>query len=191
MSTQISMQKGQGTLSTPVGNTNPPRQKRPYNEMDPDSPVSNMGLREVLCEFLAPMKEELSSINEFMVTASKKLDSIGELQEQVINLKRENDLIKGKMNELQSSVDYLTNSQKSDQCKLAALRAENEEMKEKLLRSECQSRRDNLIFLGVHEEKGENCEESVLGLLNYVGFSLDMRSLVCTHRLGPFSHHNT
>ena len=144
-----------------------------------------------MCEFLAPMKEELSSINEFMVTASKKLDSIGELQEEVINLKRENDLIKGKMNELQSSVDHLTNSRKSDQCKLAALRAENEEMKEKLLRSECQSRRDNLVFQGVHEEKGENCEESVLGLLNYAGFPLEMRSLVRTHRLGPFSHHKT
>ena len=80
--------------------------------------VSNVGLREVLCEFLAPMKEELSSINEFMATASQKLDSIGELQEQVINLRRENELSKGKMNELQSSVDHLTNSQKSDQCKL-------------------------------------------------------------------------
>ena len=64
---------------------------------------------------MAPMKEELSSISEFMVTASKKLDSIGELQEQVIGLKRENDLIKGKMNELQSKVDHLTNSHKSDQ----------------------------------------------------------------------------
>ena len=165
--------------------------QRETSEMDPDSPVSNFGLREVLSEFFAPMKEELSSINEFMVTASKKLDSIGELQEQVIGLKRENELIKGKMNELQSKVDHLTNSQKSDQSKLAELRSENEEMRENLLRSECQSRRDNLVFLGVHEEKGQSCEESVLGLLNYAGFPLDMRSIVRAHRLGPFAHHKT
>ena len=64
-------------------------------------------------------------------------------------------------------------------------------MREKLLRSECQSRRDNLVFLGVHEEKGQSCEESVLGLLNYAGFPLDMRSIVRSHRLGPFAHHKT
>ena len=88
------MDKGQGeltALSTPGGNTNPPRSKRLNSDMDPDSPVSKWGLREVLSEFLAPMKEELSSINEFMVTTSKQLDSIGELQEQVIGLKRENE----------------------------------------------------------------------------------------------------
>ena len=56
------MDKGQGeltALSTQGGNTNPPRSKRPNSDMDPDSTVSNWGLREVLSEFVAPMKEAL------------------------------------------------------------------------------------------------------------------------------------
>ena len=65
-------------------------------------------------------------------------------------------------------------------------------IEEKLLRSECYQRRDNLIFDGIPEEKGEKdfqCYRKVVSVLQYVEeigeYAQTIRISRC-HRLGPY-----
>lgn len=74
------------------------------------------------------------------------------------------------------------------------LRAENKQLKEKLLNLETQSRRDNLRFLGIHEVESESwndCEAKVQDVIRKLGLDADSMKLVRAHRLGAPGRQNT
>ena len=185
MDTSKENSKEFSTLSTPTRN-GPPREKRSKDEMEPDSPVSIVGLRDVLNDVMEPVQSELASIRTFMSNTSKKLDTIARLQDQLISLSKENDSLKKKVGALEAKVEMLTESPVTCGSEVSELKEENRLMKEKILANESQARRVNLVFLGVRESKAEICEETILNLLTYAGFEFDIRSLERAHRLGPY-----
>ena len=72
----------------------------------------------------------------------------------------------------------------------AYLREENKELKESLLKLECQQRRENLVFEGLDEERGEtdyDCYNKIVFALSFLP-NIDpyrVRISRC-HRVGPF-----
>ena len=155
--------------------------------MEPDSPVSIVGLRDVLNDVMEPVQSELASIRTFMSNTSKKLDTIARLQDQLISLSKEKRLAekegwrsRGKGGDVDRKASDLGIRGVSE------LKEENRMMKEKILENESQARRVNLVFIGVRESKAEICEETILNLLTYAGFEFDIRSLERAHRLGPY-----
>ena len=179
-----------GTVSTPEY-ARTPSVKRSKDEMDPESPINTVVLRDLLHETMGPVQNELASIRNFMLNTNKKLDTIAKLQEQIVSLNKENESLKGKLADLESKVESLSNQPPSSESEIRKLRDENRLLSEKILANECQSRRDNLVFIGIGESKGENCEENILAILEFAGFQLDSRSLVRAHRLGPYNKHKT
>ena len=72
---------------------------------------------------------------------------------------------------------------------MSKLLLENRTLREKLLKNECHSRRDNLVFIGVAEQKGESCDAIILDILNSAGYDLDLRAVARAHRVGPYNKH--
>ena len=62
-----------------------------------------------------------------------------------------------------------------------------EELEEKMIKIETFSRKDNLKFFGMPEEKAENCEDKIVQCLNSVGLGkLHPRAIARAHRVGKF-----
>ena len=82
------------TVSTPE-HTRTPSVKRSKVEMEPESPINTVVLRDLLNETMGSVQNELASIRNFMLNTNKKLDTIAKLQEQIVNLNKENESLKG------------------------------------------------------------------------------------------------
>ena len=193
MDTTKDNNKDFSTLSTPkqsdLGLPQVQGQKRSRKEMDPDSPLNIVGLKDVLNDVMGPVQFELASIRTFMSNANKKLDTIAKLQDQIISLSKENESLKKKVDALEAKVESLTERPETSGCEVTNLKEENRLLKERIIANESQARRVNLVFTGVHEAKGEVCEETILHILAYAGFDFDIRSFERAHRLGPYNKH--
>ena len=125
-----------GTASTP-DHTRTPSVKRSKDEMEPESPINTVVLRDLLNETMGPVQNELASIRNFMLNTNKKLDTIAKLQEQIVNLNKENESLKGKVADLESKVESLSNQPSSSESEIRKLQDENRLLSEKILANEC------------------------------------------------------
>ena len=193
MDTTKDNNKDFSTLSTPkqsdLGLPQVQGQKRSRKEMDPDSPLNIVGLKDVLNDVMGPVQFELASIRTFMSNTNKKLDTIARLQDQIISLSKENESLKKKVDALEAKVESLTERPETSGFEVTNLKEENRLLKEQIIANESQARRVNLVFTGVQEAKGEVCEETILHILAYAGFDFDIRSFERAHRLGPYNKH--
>ena len=112
MDTTKENDKDFSTLSTPkqsdLGLPQVQGQKRSRKEMDPDSPLSIVGLKDALNDVMEPVQFELASIRTFMSSTNKKLDTIARLQDQIISLSKANESLKKKVDALEAKVESLT-----------------------------------------------------------------------------------
>ena len=176
-----------------------PPTKRSYRDVEPDSPVSNISLlRDMMYEILEPVTMELKSIKvqirdlseikDFMSVTSQKLDMFAKLQDQLVSLGNRNSMLEEKVVELEEKVDKMSRNS-SGESVVSELLLENRTLREKLLKNESHSRRDNLVFIGVAEQKGESCDAIILDILNSAGYDLDLRAVARAHRVGPYNKH--
>lgn len=92
------------------------------------------------------------------------------------------------VNNLSSTVNKLITKTEVNK-EIKALKEENDQLRERVIYLECQSRRNNLRFLGIEEpltgEKWEDCELVIIDIIKTI--DLDPSSMVIerAHRLGP------
>ena len=126
-----------------------------------------------------------------MSLTSQKLDMFAKLQDQLVSLGNRNSMLEEKVAELEEKVDKMSGNSSGDSV-VSELLLENRTLREKLLKNECHSRRDNLVFIGVAEQKGESCDAIILDILNSAGYDLDLRAIARAHRahrVGPYNKH--
>ena len=137
-------------FQTPQKGGQPPV-KRQNMEMDPESPVSVGSLRAVIAEFMIPVQEDIVSIQKTMDIATAKLDSIAVIKDQVEALSLENEQLKASVKDMEIKVNENTAVRQVIESEMLKLSAENKSLKDHILTNECQSRLDNLLFIGVGE----------------------------------------
>ena len=72
---------------------------------------------------------------------------------------------------------------------VSSLMKENKKLKDDLLHSETYSRRDNLHFHGIPEQRAEDCERIILEICHDAGMEyMDIRSFVRVHRVGQYNN---
>lgn len=160
--------------------------KRPREDMDPDSPVTAGTMRAIFCEFLDPVKAELGSIRVFMTNTTAKLEAITELQNTIESMSIDSQYMAGKVRHLESVSSEMQESVSQMKAELEQQKQENRQLKDQLLSAECQSRRDNLKFYGIPENRGENCELIITQICKDSGLDINTWSIVRSHRLGPY-----
>ena len=104
-----------------------------------------------------------------------------------------NDALK-QMKEVKKTVDSIGGNLQMLSDENTRLNEENKTLHERLIKLESHQRRNNLIFEGIKEEKGENaekCEQKVLDAIsNIPGVPNDIKISRC-HRVGPFQSDRT
>ena len=119
----------------------------------------------LLTEQLAPINDQLKSID---TTVKQNSEALKELKVQ------------------SQKITALDNKVKSQAREIQSLRENIRDINEKLLAQEVYSRRDNLQFHGIDERRNENCKRIITEILDKIGFTVDSRTLVRAHRLGPY-----
>lgn len=170
--------------------------------MDPASPEQQSGsLRTLFCEFLEPIKVEIASLKQYMDDTNSKLEHIASMQKDIVSLKADCDVIKGRVTDVESKLDKtlddITKSitpvqslAQENALAISTLTKQNRKLKDDLLYSETYSRRDNLNFHGIPEQRSENCEHIILSICHDAGLGyMDMRSFVRVHRVGQYNKH--
>lgn len=138
-------------------------------QMDQGTPVTLEAISDLfdqrLNAHLNPVNAQLSSIVDSLQNANAEIDSLKKQVKQVESLKKQ---------------------VSSQNAQISLLHKENHALKDHMINMECQSRRDNLQFLGLEEKRGENCEELITAMLGKASINLNPRSIVRAHRLGRF-----
>ena len=156
--------------------------KRPNTDMDPasPSPVSDLtSLRSLFNENLAPINDRLASIEKSVQESMKDMQQIKAEIQKIASL----EAASTKQAEVIGSIQRENNHYKAELCNL---KKENSQLKEQLLNMESQSRRVNLQFHSIAEDKKENCERIILNILNKVGLDISAQQIERCHRLGPY-----
>ena len=125
--------------------------------------------------WFAGFASQLSTISNDMKTLNQKMTDISRASEFALEKAQEAEV---KATKAERCIGEL----RADNCKL---HAEVNDLKQRLLNSELQSRRNNLIFCGIAEkdgEKWEECEKAVCELLKSIG--VDEVKFERVHRLG-------
>ena len=103
------------------------------------------------------------------------------------------DALKG-IKDVKKTVDSLSGSLQRLSDENTRLNDQNKSLQERLVKLECHQRRNNLIFEGIKEEKGETsekCEQKVLDALSSIpGLPQDIKISRC-HRVGSFQSDRT
>ena len=190
----------------------PKPEKRSYSDVETDSsPEYQEGKRREMAgtEFrdrspiteqfnsLAGLATKLHSIERTMTDMSQKLVKLDNIEQLVSNTQ-------ATIENLTSSVDQVrslaqTAMQEVTRCNqaiqlLTSKTKEIDILKEKLIRGECYSRRDNLIFEGIREQENENCEAKILDILVTDLKIPDARTRIKftrVHRLGGPMHNRS
>ena len=196
------------------GNSQPPASKRDRKEMEPDSPVGSVSLRSLFSEYLGPIKDEMESLKDHVNQVNEKVQSLTQIKEDmhvlttqladmktsIEGLKAENAQLYTRMSaaeteakqlkkqneSLSKQVQSLKNDSQHQDLATKILTKDSKKLEEKVLHDECQSRRDNLQFIGVPESRNENYEWTVLQICQQAGLDLNPRAIVRAHRLGGY-----
>lgn len=150
-------------------------------EEGPSSPQGQGSLEDKITKILE-MVQSLPSIQEDIKNISTQLKehqkSLDWLHEEVEDLKEK--VSKEAEGQASLNTNMMANHGAIEECK-----SEINKLKMKLTKMEAYSRRDNLLFFGISEEKEENCTEKVsLIITKHMG--LQNIKFTRVHRLGQF-----
>lgn len=180
-----------------------PNPKRLNTEMDPASPDHPISLRLLFSEFLDPIKEEILSIKQYIDETNSKLEDIASMQKDIRELKSDCNDIKGRVADVETtlgknigmikkSVEPVKSLAQENALAVSNIMKENKKLKEDLLHSETYSRRDNLHFCGIPEQRAEDCEHIILKICHDAGMQyMDVRSFVRVHRVGQYNRNRS
>lgn len=163
--------------------SNKPVLKRPNMDMDAasPSPVSDItSLRSLFHENLAPINDRLASIEKSVLESKNDMLQIKAEIQKISSL----EAASIKHTEVIGSIQQENAHYKAE---LSNLKKENSQLKNQLLNMESQSRRANLQFHGIVEDKWENCERTVLKIVNKVGLDISAQQIERCHRLGHYN----
>ena len=156
--------------STPLtrsATTENPERRRKFSQVDPNSPLSSpiteAGMRDLLCEALAAIQKQLQDIHE---AQERNNDEATYFHQSLAELKTRNETL----------MTILSNVEN-----------ENKSLKARLVMTESQARRVNLRFHGIPEMERKNPEDRVHEYLSQAGFPHCPRAIERAHRLGPKS----
>jgi hypothetical protein len=175
-----------------------PTAKRHHLDVEPDTPPSTVAMRQLLCEYTQPLKDELSVIGEFMKQTNDKLEQIAVMQKKINVLQNQSDEHSTRITNLEASVKTLQGEVTSLTAKcnnqtqtMDSLGQDSKALRESIIMAECHSRRDNLNFQGIPESRNEDCEFIVVCICQNAGLDIGSRVIVRAHRLGPFNRNRT
>jgi ribA/ribD-fused uncharacterized protein len=145
---------------------------------------------DISVEFIIPQGINLDESQKVMLTFMKTLNTNMTSQFTRLNAKLEQynsrfEEVDQKLSEANKQIESNTLAMRALKVENSKLKSEINMIKDKYIRLEGQSRRENLIFSGVSEDKHENCEMKIRGIFQkYFGIT-DEISLERCHRMGP------
>ena len=151
-----------------------PANKRPAESMDstpPEEVLSMHNIKVLVSQLLDPVMEQLGKLDSIEALQTDSLERLSKVEDASVDVP----LLKEAIAEKDRKIDQLS--------------IENKRLNEKLLSMESQQRRNNLQFIGMNEQRDEDCESRVLQLLQTVGLEFNDRTIERAHRLGKFSAH--
>ena len=168
-----------------------PPPKRKYDEIDPKSPEYRTVLKELLEEYLDPIKKDISDLKSSLKTSSDlqtKYETVttesSDLKERLVALEDLVAIQTGKIAGLNLAFE-------EQQTRLVQLEKENKQLHNDMLYSECYSRRDNLHFNGIPEDKFEDVEAKVVQICTDAGLNITRNSFVRVQRVGGYQRGRT
>ena len=127
-------------------------------------------MAKLLDEKLQPINESLSKMQNSLIFVLDEVQKIDVMDQEISELKGELKKCEGQN---------------------IVLKKENKDLRDSLVKLEVYSRKENLKFLGIKEDKKENIETIIVDLLNSVNVDICHRSIVRAHRIGIQRKHSS
>lgn len=130
------------------------------------------------------------------------LEHFNRLMNKVDNLQKTVDENITKVDGLQKTVDdHIQSLEKSEiqrnnrmeivNLKVEALECQNQALQRRISQLESYSHRDSLLFIGLKEEKEENCKTKIIDLIQQIGVCFNERTFTRVHRIGRYKQDKT
>lgn len=154
----------------------PETQNSPSLLMDTDNgSIENSDMTTILRQMndklseLKPMRKEIADLTHIINEVMKSIE-----------------FIQKKQTDMEKQIECLTNENQDMRTKMHRIESENSNLHNYVIKLDNYSRRENLLFSGIQEERNEDCAMKINHILSTVG-GQNIAFQRC-HRVGPYVH---
>ena len=144
--------------------------------------VAMEGLKESNNGLLSKFEEQEKVMKNIHIILERQEDGLKKIKDEISKMTNDVKEVRERVKRAEEGLDEVIGG-------MSMMKKKIGEMEMKMIDVEARGRRNNLLFFGLQEEKGEDCFKKVKQMIkNDMGIKKDMPLIRC-HRLGPLREH--